>query len=249
MEGFSLWVLLESGRFDRAGYNALFRRRLAELETRVTDPEVRQSIQRMAAIDWVAYILAAVRRAGVRHPGDQEAATHDIVVRLLVNPGALFRPALHHGAPIDARFRAAVRNAVLNLRRSRARDHDDHAIGIGIGNEPGMVSPEAIPARRDRERDEEWWASLRDAVRREVGPNGVWLLDLMHAGRSLKSLVADEEFGELGEWGLRRLWERVRSAATNFVQRAGLPLDEAVGAYIPTWTTGLINFGNTFVAP
>lgn len=253
MEGFGLWVLLESGRFDRAEYNSLFRHQLDELRRRITDPERLETVERLAAIDWAAYILAAVRRAGVRHPGDQEAAAHDIVVRLLLKPGALFRCDPDHGPPLDARFRAAVRNAVTNLRRSRARDRDDHA--IGIGHEPGQVSPETIPNRKTRHADdEEWWAALRDYIRREVGPLGVRLLDLMLAGRSLRSLVTAPEFSEVGEWGVRRVWERVRAAATKFVRWAGMPVDEGVGDYIRTWTSdsmssGSISAGRAGVSP
>lgn len=240
MDGFAIWLLVESGRFDREGYNALFRRQLDDFRRQITDPERLAAVERMAAIDWVGYALAAVRRAGVRHPDEQEEAVHRIVVSLLVAPGRLFQGD-PHGAPIDARFKTAVKNAISNLRRSRSRDRDEQA--IGVGHEPGQVRPHTIPARHDRRQDDEWWAALRDAIRQEVGPLGVRLIDLMLTGRSLRSLMADSEFRDVGDWGVRRLWEKVRVAATKFVRRAGSPLDEAVEGYIRTWTSDLRAFG------
>lgn len=252
MEGFSLWVLLESGHFDRAGYDALFRRQLADFRRLITNPERLQAADRMAAIDWVAYLFRAVQRAGLRDPNEQEEAVHRIVISMLVAPGRLFQGD-PHGAPIDARFKAAVKNAISNLRRSRSRDRDEQA--VGVGHELGQVRPHTIPARHDRRQDDEWWAVLLDHVRREVGPLGVRLLDRLRGGESLRSLVADPEFQSLGEWGMRRLWERVRVAATQFVRRTGSsPLEEVVEGYIPVWITnsmasGGISYGPSGVTP
>src|SRR4051812_31793448 len=122
MNGFSVWLLVESGRFDKAGFNELFRVQLVALRPRITNPEQRAALERLLKIDWVAYILRALGHAGVRHVQDREQAAHDIVVRLLVKPGNLFRGYdPDGGAPLDARFKVAVRNAVANLRRSRGR--------------------------------------------------------------------------------------------------------------------------------
>ena len=69
MNGFKLWLLmLESGRFDLDGFNALFRRQLAELLPRVTDASRRASLEAMRDFDFVAYILAALQERRLRRP-------------------------------------------------------------------------------------------------------------------------------------------------------------------------------------
>ena len=62
---------------------------------------------RLAAMrGWTNYIAACLRNAGFREQGDLEERIHDIVVKLLVSPGGLFRgyDARRHG-PLDFRFK------------------------------------------------------------------------------------------------------------------------------------------------
>jgi hypothetical protein len=83
-------MLVESGRFDREAFNALFRDQLTELLPRVTDGRRRASLERVRDMDFVGYILTALRNAGLGDDRDREEAAHDVVVQLLVQPGQLF---------------------------------------------------------------------------------------------------------------------------------------------------------------
>src|SRR5262249_61086129 len=104
MEGFRLWLLvLESGRFDRDGFNDLFRQQLAELLPRVNDAGRRAGIDAMREFDFVAYILAALRNAGFADQQEREQAAHDVVVNLLVSPGRLFAGYGDQSGPMEAR--------------------------------------------------------------------------------------------------------------------------------------------------
>ena len=150
MDGFRLWLmLLESGRFDRDGFNALFRDQLARLLPRVTDERRRASLERMRGTDFVAYILAALRNAGLGDDRDREEAAHDVVVQLLVQPGQLFSGYdPDRSGPMEARFGLSVRNAVLNVVRSlRRREPMSRAVG-GTGGGSRCRGPWAAPASR-----------------------------------------------------------------------------------------------------
>jgi hypothetical protein len=157
---FKLWLLmLESGRFDREAFNALFRRQLEELLPKVTDERRRASLEAMRGTDFVAYILAALRNAGLGDERDREEAAHDVVVQLLVSPGKLFTgyDAASSG-PMEARFSLSVRNAVRNVLRSRRRREPmNRAIG----------AVEAVPDRRQPV-DDEVLAAFMSFLKTEV---------------------------------------------------------------------------------
>jgi hypothetical protein len=213
MESFRLWLfLLESGRLDLDGFNALFRQHLRALLPRVHDARRRASLERMRNTDWMSYILTALRNAGVADQGEREEAANDIAVYLLVQPGRLFAgydPAT--SGPMEARFTLAVQNAVRNHLRTRARRtrrfRDDHADGLGdVPDRPAEPSDEVL-------------SMFRAYLRREVGDVAVALLDRrLEDGESLRQLVKEPAFRRLGDWGIRQLMRRIRDAATAFAR-------------------------------
>jgi hypothetical protein len=215
MDGFKLWLLvLESGRFDRAGFNAVFRRQLAELLPRVTDARRRASLEAMQDFDFDGYILAALRNAGFTDQQEREQAAHDVVVHLLISPGQLFAgydPA--SSGPMEARFRLSVQNAVRNLLRSRRRP-EPTSRAIGIGHDPRELPADAIPDRRHPEVDNEMLAAFLAFLRREVGEDAVRLLVVkMEIDLSQRQLVRHPDFAGMGEWRMRQLIGRIREAA------------------------------------
>jgi hypothetical protein len=111
---------VEGVRFDREAFNAVFRRQLDVLLPRVTDDRRRSSLERVHGTDFVGYILAALRNAGLGDDRDREEAAHDVIVQLLVSPGQLFTGYdPDRSGPMEARFALSVRNAVSNVVRSR----------------------------------------------------------------------------------------------------------------------------------
>lgn len=217
MNGFKLWLLvLESGRFDHAGFNALFRRQLAELLPRVTDHRRRMSLAALQDFDFVAYILATLRNAGIGDQREREEAAHDVVVQLLVSPGQLVAGYADTSGPMEARFRIAVQNAVRNLLRTKRRHPSAKA--ISIGRNAGAFPAEAIPDRHLD--DDEMLDAFRSFLRKEVGEDAVRLLDRRLDGMSLRQVARDHRLG-LSGWRLRRLMRRVREAALAFARRHG----------------------------
>jgi hypothetical protein len=218
MTTFDLWLLLmEAGRFDRDGFNDVFRTQLAELLPTVTDEGRRASLEAMQDFDWVGYVLAALRNAGFADQQEREQAAHDVVVYLLVQPGQLLTGYdANTNGPMEGRFRLAVRNAVRNLLRTRRRQPASRAVSIGHG--AGEVPADAIP---DRHHDgDEVLTAFRDFLAREIGQDAVRLLDRRLDGMSLRQLAGDQGIRVSG-WALRRLVQRVREAALTFGRQQG----------------------------
>ena len=191
MNGFKLWLLvLESGRFDHDGFNDVFRRQLAELLPRVSDAGRRAGLDAMRSFDFVAYILAALRNAGIADQQEREQAAHDVVVYLLVSPGQLFAGYTDSSGPLEARFRIAVQNAVRNLLRTRRR-REPMSRAISIGHGAGELPTHAIPDRRHDEPDDEMMTAFRVYLADELGEDAVNLLDRRLDGVSLRQLARD----------------------------------------------------------
>lgn len=221
---FKLWLLLiESGRFDREAFNALFRRQLEALLPRVTDERRRAGLEAMRDVDFVGYILAALRNAGLGDDRDREEATHDVIVQLLVSPGQLFvgyDP--DRSGPMEARFALSVRNAVRNVVRSRRRREP-------LSRAVGGTGVEAVPDRRRVEDGDVLIAFMR-FLKAEAGDDAVKLLAVkMNDELSQRDVIRHPEFRGMGEWRVRRLMGRIRDAARAFAERQG---DDAVLAAI-----------------
>jgi hypothetical protein len=221
---FKTWLLLiESGRFDRDGFNALFRDQLARLLPRVNDERRRASLERVRGTDFVGYIVTALRNAGLGDDRDREEAAHDVVVQLLVQPGQLFNGYdPDRSGPMEARFALSVRNAVLNVLRSRRRREP-------LSRAVGGTGVEAVPDRR-RGGDDEVLIAFMRYLKAEVGDDAVELLTVkLDDDLSQRDLIRHPEFKDMGEWRIRRLMARIRDAATAFAERQG---DDAVLAAI-----------------
>ena len=75
-----------------SAYNDLFRQELERLLSRLTDPTQRQHAETMLDFDWTRYIAGAIRRsAGITNQDEIDEKVHEIVIRMLVSPGGLFR--------------------------------------------------------------------------------------------------------------------------------------------------------------
>jgi hypothetical protein len=221
---FKLWLLLvEGGRFDREAFNDVFRRQLDALLPKVTDQRRRASLERVRDVDFVGYILTALRNAGLGDDRDREEAAHDAVVQLLVQPGQLFSGYdPDRSGPMEARFALSVRNAVLNVLRSRRRREP-------LSRAVGGTGVEAVPDRR-RDADDEILAAFMRYLKAEVGDDAVKLLTVkMDDELSQRDLVRHPEFRGMGEWRIRRLMMQIKDAAVKFARRQG---DEQILAAI-----------------
>ena len=181
---FADWIadkyLLEvSELFNRSGYNDLFNAEIDRLLARVDDPSVRRELEDAKQMDWVSYISSSLRRSGVQE-ADLDALTSELVFKLLIDPGGLFKR--WNGAPIIARFKTSVRNGVINLaekRRTRRR-----RFGTG-GAVPEEIPAQELPSDQAVE-------AFRRFVWERLGELGLAILDLRLSSSSgnTKELVA-----------------------------------------------------------
>jgi len=111
-----LRLLEVSSEFPKGEYNALFRQELDRKASEFGD-EAQQQAMQLHDFDWVGYIARSVRSAGFRE-ADVDPQTHELVVRLLVKPGKLFR-GWDGMNPLVARFKVAVKNAIINSAQKR----------------------------------------------------------------------------------------------------------------------------------
>ena len=180
-----------SGEFPRAAYNTLFRQQLDRLGQ---DDQFQN-------FDWVGYIARSLRNAGFGDH-DIDPLTHELVVRLLVQPGTLFRG--WKGQPIDRRFKVAVRNAILNVvekRRARAQ------------RIPVMAMP-AEPLSANRADDDALIDQFRAFLRKMHGEAAVEVFDQRFSGVDTKSLLGQPGL-ETG-YRLKQVVQAIKQAAIDF---------------------------------
>ena len=226
---FTEWVarrrLLESYyALDQAEYNRLFDDELDKLERRLRDPRHLAALERMRGFNWTGYIAQSLRRQGYREPSEVAEKTHDLITKLL--SGALFRGLDEKtSGPIDARFRTAVNNAIVNLaKKERARRRYLPSIRLGRESEVGTIPAESLPAAPPPQGDPTLIGRFRDLVGQRLGDLGITILDARLAGQELKDLIGRPELGAPGRTRLRNLVRRIKSLAAEFARETG---DEA----------------------
>ncbi|MGO8745962.1 MAG: hypothetical protein ACLQNE_08220 [Thermoguttaceae bacterium] len=168
---FRLWLLLREN-LDPAAYDDLFNKELDAVLPTLRSTDDRQRLASMRGFGWTNYIAACLRNAGFREQGDLEERIHDVVVKLLVSPGALFRgyDERRHG-PLDLRFKRSVANAVKNVVE-KENNRKKYLPSVPLRTEfiPGGVRAEDLPARvpllrRFRVRSCALLARMRDSHR------------------------------------------------------------------------------------
>ena len=202
-----------SSEFPRGAYNALFNQQLETLVAQISDPPMKRLLEPALATDWTGYIAKSLRNAGFKDH-DIDPLVHEIIVRLLIQPGNLFRG--WSGQPIEGRFKVAVRNAVLNLvEKTRARKRNIPSISIGQEFEPGGVMPDDIAAR-STPGDDEMIESFRRLVSDRLGRLALAMLDLRLEGGETKSLVGAEEFGRPSAYRIKQIVQAVKTLAREY---------------------------------
>jgi hypothetical protein len=201
----ALLRLLEvSTEFPRIEINELFDKQIDRLLRQVEQPEVRRALEKARGFDWVAYIAKSLRNANLPNH-DIESATHDIVVKLLVSPGTLFRG--WHDQPILARFKVAVRNAVLNRlekfqrRRRWFPDVSPEEVYMAMYSAPG---------------DEEMIENFRAEVQKELGTLPLAVLDARLDGLDVKSLVGMPEVNSPSAYQVKKAVQEIKALAARF---------------------------------
>jgi hypothetical protein len=209
-----LQLLEAAAYFDPESYNSVFRKELEELLNRITDEGARQEIMDLRTFDFSNYILNSLKRAGIRDDDSVQEAFHEIVVRLLVSPGKLFKgwvPGKH--GPLSRRVRASIWNNIRNLiskqRNWRKRFQTADPVEIAERT-PGRESP-----------SQEIIDLFRKLVRQRLGELALAILDQRLAGKETKNLVGNVEFGTPSAFSVKRTVGEIKELADRFAAKIG----------------------------
>jgi hypothetical protein len=206
-----LHLLEVSALFDREGYNRLFSREIERLKREF--PGYSHQLDLPPTLDWVGYIAASLRNAGFKSH-DIDPLVHEIAVRLIVSPGGLFKN--WDGQPIAARFKTAVRNAILNLvAKRRSEQKNLPALSIQQRPDNGPAIQDRLAARSGSP-DSETVQAFRELVKDRLGTFALALLDARLAGQDVKSLVGSTEFEQPSAYRLKQVVQAIKKLADEF---------------------------------
>ncbi len=202
-----LFLLEVSPQFPRGAYNALFNQQLERLVAQAGSPETKAELEQALGMDWCGYIAKALRSSGFRDH-DVDPLTHEVVIRLLVNPGALFKG--WGGQPILPRFKLSVRNAVINLaQKQQTRRRRIPATSIHHDDDNAAMDIEAPAATSHALIDQ-----FRDFLRRRHGAAAVEVLDHRLNGAEVKELIGQP--GLETSYRLKQVVQAIKQAAEEF---------------------------------
>lgn len=215
---FSTWLLRNglldlievSGEFPKDAYNDLFRQQMAQVDA----PEAQQQAAQLSDFDWVGYIARSLRNAGFQD-ADVDPQVHETSIRLLVKPGQLFA-GWDGKAPIAARFKLSVRNAIYNLLEKRQAKRR-RIPSTSIGSEPGGITASDIVAR-SASGDDEVVEAFRQLVRDRLGDLAAAILDLRLSGQETKGLVGSPMLGEPTSYAIKMAVKAIKLLAAEFAR-------------------------------
>ena len=169
---------------------------------------------------WTNYIAACLRNAGFRDQGQLEELIHDIVVRLLVSPGGLFRAydENRHG-PLDLRFKRSVANAVKNVV-AKEKNRRRYLPSIPFGNDfvPGGVTADDLPAPSKPNHDPRLIDRFKTMLQSRLGDLAMGIFNARLEGQETKSLVGLPELGQPGRWVVKRVVQQIKALAHDYAQ-------------------------------
>jgi len=125
MNPFVLWLIRKglihehSELLDADAMNLLFRREAEKRFDDLQDPQVKNDLFAFMGSNPIGYIDRSLRKAGIPD-ADLDEAIQQIVTKFIVAPGSLFKKWEGKG-PFSARWKLAVKNAVISLAQKRQR--------------------------------------------------------------------------------------------------------------------------------
>jgi hypothetical protein len=221
---FQQWLALRE-QFNPVAYDRLFDDQLEKLLPNLTDSTERSRLEKLLGFRWTNYIAASLRNAGFRDQGDVEEKTHDVVVKLLISPGGLFRnyDPQRHG-PLDKRFKASVANAVRNVvelqknRRKYLRPVPIHTDFV-----PGGVRADDLPDRPEGNYDATLIEKFRQLLKFRLGNLALAVLDARLDGQETKGLAGQPALGSPTTFAVKQTVQQIKNLARAFAQAQGDP--------------------------
>ena len=219
MWSFQFWLLLWE-QLDKASYNDLFRQELERLLSRLTDPLQRQHAESMRDFDWTRYIGGSIRRsAGITSQDEIDEKVHEIVIRMLISPGALFRDydERRHG-PFPLRFKRTLANLLKN-QAEKEKNRKRYIPSVPIHQEfvPGGVTADDLVARGTPEDDPRLLDEFREFVQRQLGAIAVRVFDARLEGIEMKNVPG------VSSYTVKKTVQEIKSLAKKYAVAVGDP--------------------------
>jgi hypothetical protein len=204
----------------------------------------------MRDFDWTRYMAGAIRRStGITSQDEIDEKVHEIVIRMMVSPGTLFRNYdEHRHGPFPLRFRRTLANMLKNLsERERNRKRYIPSVPIRQAFEPGGITADDLVARGTPESDPKLLDDFRELVQRTLGAIAVRVFDARLEGIEMKNVpgvssytvkktvqeikaLAKKYALAVGDPNLLRQIERLMAAEEITVQRRKAAMSQRVAA-------------------
>lgn len=187
--------------FPRYVFNDLFRQDCDKvLASEELTEEVRADLIKLKSLDLVGYVDSSLRRSGFQD-FELDELVSDILVRLLVQPGSLFKKWDRKGI-MSARLKVAIRNGVItHAKQSHKRARRNQELPDSVASRQCDDDPELV----DR---------FRDELRRRFGESGVNVFDARLADEDIKKLIGSE--GISSSYRLKVLVQGIKAVARDF---------------------------------
>lgn len=204
-----------SSEFDQEGFNLLFYRELQQWTKQY--PHQEKNLSPLMRYNFVGYIARSLRNAGFRDH-DIDPLVHEVVVKLLVAPGGLFEVSPDQ-APFEPRFKASVRNAIINLvEKNRTRQRRIPSVSI---NQDSESAPVQVAARSEAPSDGDAVEAFRQLVRKRLGATTLAILDHRLQGGELRAVIGNEDFGKPSSYRVKLVVQSIKKLAEEFAQERG----------------------------
>lgn len=198
----ALRLLETTDPFRPEDYNAVFDQELSHIH----DPAAREQVEAMRGFNWANYIVRSLVRAGFRGDNLQETF-HDLVIRLLVKPGKLFKGWNSTHGPLQRRFYRSVQNGIINsVEKARNR-------GKWMTATDPVALAERLPNRPDHSRVME---TFRQHVAHRLGTLALHCLDWRIDGKDIKDLVGRPDLGRPTAYMVKREVAAIKELARRF---------------------------------
>ena len=208
----ALLRLLESAQFfDPQAFNPVFQQQLDALLNRFTDSEARQQVLELRPFDFGNYVSRSLRRAGFRHE-EEEEAFQQVVIKLLVSPGKVFRgwqPEKH--GPLEKRLRASIWNSIRNLaEKTRNRRRWMTAV------DPNVMAGQFA----GRQPYSDLIDQFRSLVAQRLGKLALEILDQKLSGEDANKMVGKAEFGTPSAYYIKGETRAIKELARQFAKQS-----------------------------
>jgi hypothetical protein len=206
-----LRLLERADHFAPEQYNLAFVQGLDDLLGRIHDDDAREQIETLRHFDFAHYIIRSLQRAGFTG-AELEEHFHDLITRLLVQPGKLFKgwDPTRHGF-LERRFFRSVKNGIINIA-----EQSRHRRKWMTSTDPVGLA-QSVPSRPDNSGVME---TFRQHVAHRLGTLALRCLDWRIDGKNVKDLIGRPDLGRPTAYTIKREIQAIKELARQFAAKS-----------------------------